>query len=213
MNMLELQQGSPEWISARVGSLGASQLGDALAKTKSGWGASRSNLRSRLVIERLTKKPVETFVSAAMQRGTDLEPQARAMYAFERNCIVQEVGIVKHPTIEGTHCSPDGLVNDEGMVEIKCCGATRHFELLDGGDPEDSYIKQCLWQMACTGRRWVDLTYFHPDMPDLLQLHIIRVERDEDVITKLEEDVAKFLAEVDETIARLRARYGDIHAS
>lgn len=205
--MPDLIQGTPEWLQARCGSLGASSIGDALAKTKTGWGASRANLRSRLITERLTGNPVETFVNAAMQRGTDLEPQARAAYSFMHDCDVAEVGIILHPAILNTHCSPDGLIADDGMVEIKCCGATRHIEILDGSPPEDRYVKQCLWQMACTGRAYVDLAYFHPDMPEAMKLHVTRIERDDAVIADMEDDVREFLAEVDATVERLRAKY------
>ena len=205
--MFDLVQGTPEWLAARCGSLGASSIGDALAKTKTGWGASRANLLSRLVVERLTGKPVESYVNAAMQRGTDLEPQARAMYALHTGYDVAEVGIVLHPTIKHSHCSPDGLVGDDGMTEIKCCGAPRHIELLTGSAPEDRYIKQCYWQMACTGRQWVDLTYFHPDFPADMQLHCQRVMRDDKLIAEIEAEVTDFLAEVDATVADLRARY------
>lgn len=205
--MLDLVQGTPEWLAARAGSLGASQIGDALAKTKSGWGASRANVKARLVTERITGSPVETFSNAAMQRGTELEPQARAMYGFVTGHDVAEVGIVLHPTIKGTHSSPDGLCGEDGLVELKCCGAARHIELLTGSPPEDRYIKQCHWQMACTGREWADLAYFHPDFPGEMQLHIQRIERDADLIAELEGEVSKFLAEVDETVAELRARY------
>ena len=205
--MFDLVQGTPEWLAARCGSLGASSIGDALAKTKTGWGASRAGLLSRLVVERLTGKPVESYVNAAMQRGTDLEPQARAMYALHTGYDVAEVGIVPHPTIQHSHCSPDGLVGDDGMTEIKCCGAPRHIELLTGSAPEDRYIKQCHWQMACTGRQWVDLTYFHPEFPVEMQLHIHRVERDAGLLAEMERQVGDFLAEVDATVADLRARY------
>lgn len=205
--MLDLVQGTPEWLAARAGSLGASSIADALAKTKTGWGAARANIKARLVTERITGNPVETFVNDAMRRGTELEPQARDMYSFVTGHDVSEVGIVLHPSIKGSHCSPDGLCGDTGMVELKCCGAARHIELLTGSDPEDRYIKQCIWQMACTGREWVDLAYFHPDMPQAMQLVIHRIERDDAVIGELETEVSKFLAEVDATVADLRARY------
>lgn len=205
--MPDLIQGTPEWLQARCGSLGASSIGDALAKTKTGWGASRANLRSRLITERLTGNPVETFVNAAMQRGTDLEPQAREMYSFHHDCDVAEIGIILHPSILKTHCSPDGLIADDGMVEIKCCGATRHIEILDGSPPEDRYVKQCLWQLACTGRAYVDLAYFHPDLPEKMKLHVTRIERDDAVIADMEDQVREFLTEVDATVERLRAQY------
>jgi putative phage-type endonuclease len=202
-----LEQGSPEWLAARAGSLGASQVADALARTKSGWGASRANIRAQLARERLTGKPTEGFCSAAMQRGKDLEPQARAMYEFETGCQVEEIALVRHPEIDGSHCSPDGLCDAAGLVEIKCCGDARHHEMLTGDDPEDRYVKQCFWQMACTGRQWVDLAYFNPDWPAEMQLVVRRIDRDDDAISELEAEVSKFLAEVDATVADLRARY------
>ncbi len=205
--MFDLVQGTPEWLAARCGSLGASLIGDALAKTKTGWGASRANLHSRLVVERLTGKPVESYVNSAMQRGTDLEPQARAMYAFHTGYDVTEVGIVLHPAIKHSHCSPDGMVGYDGMTEIKCCGSTRHIELLTGSAPEDRYIKQCHWQMACTGRQWVDLTYFHPEFPVEMQLHIHRIRRDPELLAEMEREVAQFLVEVAATVADLETRY------
>lgn len=205
--MDDLIQGSPEWLAARAGSLGASQVADALARTKSGWGASRANVRGQLVRERITGKPTETFCSAAMQRGKDLEPQARAAYAFMQDREVTEIGMVRHPTIKGSHCSPDGLCDDDGLVEIKCCGDARHYELLTGSEPEDRYVKQCLWQMACTGRQWVDLAYFNPEWPVEMQMVIHRIDRDADLLTEIETEVRAFLAEVDEAVADLLARY------
>lgn len=205
--MPDLVQGTPEWLAARAGSLGASQVADALARTKSGWGATRANLKARLVTERITGNPVETFVSGPMLRGRELEPQARAMYSFQSGNDVTEIGIVLHPTIKHSHCSPDGLIGDDGMVEIKCVNAARHIELLTGSNPEDRYVKQCLWQMACTGRKWVDLSYFNPDLPDAMQLLIHRIERDDDAITEMETEVAAFLEEVAATVADLNERY------
>lgn len=205
--MHDLIQGTPEWLAARAGSLGASSIADALAKTKTGWGASRANLKARISTERLTGRPVETFSNAAMQRGNDLEPQARDFYSLHTGYDVSEVGIVLHPAIKHSHCSPDGLCGDDGMVEIKCCGATRHMEVLDGSPPEDRYVKQCFWQLACTGRQWVDLAYFHPDFPHEMQLVIHRIERDDAVIAALEGEVSEFLGEVATTLANLRARY------
>src|SRR5690606_31965737 len=132
----------------------------------------------RLITERLTGQPTETFTTAAMQRGADLEPQARAKYSFTTGHDVTGVGIVLHPSIKGTHCSPDGMIGTDALVEIKCCGAARHIELLTGSAPEDRYIKQCLWQLACTGGQWCDLAYFNPDLPEEMQLFLHRVERD-----------------------------------
>src|SRR5690606_7533270 len=100
-----------------------------------------------------------------------------------------------------------GLCGDDGLVEIKCCGASRHIEILTGSAPEDRYVKQVLFQMACTGRQWCDLAYFNPDLPEEMQLKVIRFERDPEAIEAIETEIVAFLAEVDATVADLRARY------
>lgn len=203
----DLTQGTPEWLAARAGSLGASQVADAVARTKTGWGASRANVRAQLIRERLTGKPTETFKTAAMQRGNDLEPQARAMYEFHTGFDVRKIGVIRHPTVSGSHCSPDGLCGADGMVEIKCCGDARHFEMIEGASPEGHYVKQCLWQMACTGRQWVDLAYFNPDWPGAMQLIVHRIERDDAAIAELEANISELLSEIDATVAALEAAY------
>ena len=207
MNILDVIQGGYEWQLARAGSLGASQIADALAKTKSGWGASRKNLHARLVTERLTGEPTESYCSPAMQWGKDCEPQARAMYSFATGNKVAEIGLAFHPAIKGTHASPDGLCNDDGLVEIKCPNSATHIETLTGAPIADRYVKQMLWQMRICDRAWCDFVSFDPRMPEEMQLHIQRVERDDDLIAEMEAEIIAFLAEVDATVADLRARY------
>jgi putative phage-type endonuclease len=197
-------QRSPEWFAARCGSLGASQLADALAKTKSGWGASRANLRATLVVERLTGLQEEGFIrSAAMQWGVDKEEEARTAYSFVTGQEVIEVGLYKHPTIIGSHASPDGLVGDDGCIEIKCPNSATHIETLKSNRIANKYLLQMQWQMACADRQWCDFVSFDPRMPDHLMLYIQRVQRDDDMLATLESEVREFLAEVDEDVKAL----------
>ena len=196
-------QRSPEWFAARCGSLGASQLADALAKTKSGWGASRANLRAKLVVERLTGQQEESFTSAAMQWGVDKEEEARIAYSFLTGRNVVEVGLYKHPTIIGSHASPDGLVDDDGCIEIKCPNSATHIETLKSNQVAHKYLLQMQWQMACADRQWCDFVSFDPRMPDHLMLYIQRVQRDDDMLATLESEVRAFLAEVDEDVKAL----------
>jgi putative phage-type endonuclease len=197
-------QRSPEWFAARCGSLGASQLADALAKTKSGWGASRANLQARLVIERLTGQQEEGFIrSAAMQWGVDKEDDARTAYSFVTGHEVTEVGLYKHPTIIGSHASPDGLVGHDGCLEIKCPNSATHIETLKSGQVAHKYLLQMQWQMACADRQWCDFVSFDPRMPDNLSLYIQRIERDNDMLAILESEVAAFLVEVDVDVKAL----------
>ena len=207
MILLDVVQGSPEWRAARAGSLGASQIADALARTKSGWGSSRANLLAQLVCERLTGNPTDGFTNAAMQWGTDWEPAAREAYGLLVGEFVEEIGLVKHETLAWTHASPDGLVGDDGLVEIKCPNSATHIATLRGEAIPDKYIKQMQWQMNLTGRQWCDFASFDPRLPDAMQLHVQRVPRDDTLIGEIEAAVTEFLADVAATVADLEARY------
>src|SRR5262249_59529480 len=123
--------------------------------------------------------------SEAMRRGTALEPQALAAYAFERNIDVELVGLVRHPRISGTHASPDGLVADCGLVEIKCPATNAHLATLLTGTMPERYVTQCLWRLACTGRSWCDLVSYDNRLPQPLRLPVIPIERDEHPIGEL----------------------------
>lgn len=200
-------QGSPEWFAERVGKVTASRVADVVARTKSGWGASRANYMAELIAERLTGAKSEGFVNAAMQHGIDTEPQARDAYSFYAGVDVEQVGFIAHPTIEMSGASPDGLVGNDGLVEIKCPSTATHIDtLLDGKVPE-RYVLQMQWQMACTGRKWCDFVSFDPRMPESMRLFIKRVERDEKLIASLEKDVELFLREVETKVAALRSLY------
>ena len=179
MKVIDCEQNSAEWLAARCGSLGASSIADMVAKTRTGWGASRFNLAARIVCERLTGTPQESYTNAAMQWGHDTEPQARAMYEFMRDVAVQQVGLVLHPSINKSHASPDGIVGDDGLIEIKCPNTATHIETLLSEDVEGKYVKQMQWQMACCGRAWCDFVSFDPRLPAEMQMFVQRVARDD----------------------------------
>ena len=200
---LELVQGSPEWLAARVGSVGASRISDIIAKTKTGFSTSRANYAAELVCERLTGNPTETFKSAAMIWGTEKEPEARAAYEFIHDVTVELVGLVKHPRIAGAHASPDGYVGSDGLVEIKAPISATHIDTLLTQKVPDKYVVQMLWQMSVTGRQWADYISFDPRCPPHLQLFVKRIPRDDVRIAELEKEVRSFLAEVDDTLAKL----------
>lgn len=207
MKVIDCEQNSAEWLAARCGSLGASSIADMVAKTRTGWGASRFNLAARIVCERLTGTPQESYTNAAMQWGHDTEPQARAMYEFMRDVAVQQVGLVLHPSISKSHASPDGLVGDDGLIEIKCPNTATHIETLLSEDVEGKYVKQMQWQMACCGRAWCDFVSFDPRLPAEMQMFVQRVRRDDEFIAELEREARLFLAEIDKTIATLSDKY------
>lgn len=201
-----MDQRSEEWYSARLGKVTASRLSDVLATIKTGEAAARANYRIELVAERLTGKSTPGFTSAAMQWGVDCEPMARSAYETETGLIVTEVGFVDHPTIAMAGASPDGLVGDDGLIEIKCPDTKTHIETLTSKKAPSEYIPQMQWQMACTGRQWVDFVSFDPRLPEHLMLEIIRVDRDQSLIDKYSESVNRFLADVSHTIHLLNTR-------
>lgn len=201
----QIEQRSDEWFAARCGSLGASQVALALARTKSGWGASRANVMAQIIVERLTGTPTDGYTSAAMQWGIDTEPHARAAYEFMRDAEVVEVGLIRHPTIQGSHASPDGLVRDDGLIEIKCPNSATHIDTLLSDKAPGNYWAQMQWQMACTGRKWCDFVSFDPRLPADLQLWVRRVERDDKAIETMESDVSAFLAEMEQKLSSLQS--------
>lgn len=207
--MDEIIQGSQEWFAARLGRVTASRVADLTAKTKSGYSTSRANYAAQLVAERLTGVVQESYSNAAMQWGSDQEPDARVAYEFLCGQTVTEVGFVAHPTIPMSGASPDGLVGKEGLVEIKCPNTATHIETLLGASVPGKYEAQMLWQMACTGRKWCDFVSYDPRLPDDMQVFIQRMERDDAKIAALEEEVRTFLFEVDQTVRALNRKYGE----
>ena len=202
----EIIQGSPEWFAIRLGKVTASRVADVTAKTKSGYSTSRANYAAQLVAEILTGTPQETYSNAAMQWGTEKEPDARAAYEWRMDVEVAQVGFVIHPTIEQSGCSPDGILLD-GMVEIKCPNTATHIDTLLGQNVAGKYITQIQWQMACTNRKWCDFVSFDPRMPEAMRLFVKRVERDDAMIAELEKEIRTFLAEVNTTVSRLKTIY------
>lgn len=198
-----IEQGTPEWFAQRLGKVTASRVADIIAKTKTGVAASRGNYLAQLVAERLTGQAADSFKSGAMQHGIETEPMARMAYETETGQMVTEVAMIQHPKIEMAGASPDGLVGEDGLVEIKCPNTSTHIATLMADKAPSGYMAQMQWQMACTGRAWVDFVSFDPRMPEDMQLFIKRVPRDEKLIDEYEAEVIKFLAEVQETVDKL----------
>ena len=202
--MIEMMdQGSDEWFEARIGKVTASRVADVLAKTKTGYSTTRDNYMAQLVCERLTGQKGESFSNAAMQWGTETEPLARISYEVAQNVLVDEVGFVPHPSIIMAGASPDGLVGDDGLLEIKCPNTATHIETLLSQTVPGKYNTQMQFQMACTGRSWCDFVSFDNRLPAELQLFVKRVPRDNMYIRLMEEEIVKFLNELDIKIAQL----------
>ena len=199
-------QRSEEWFAERRGKVTASRVADVVARTKSGYAASRENYMAELIVEHLTGQSAVGYTNAAMEWGTTQEPCARAAYSARTGLLVEEVGFVSHPTIDGSGASPDGVVLD-GLVEIKCPNTSTHLDTLLSDRSVDSisdrHLTQMQWQMACTGAAWCDYVSFDPRLSEHLQLVVIRVPRNDGRIRQLEDEVTRFLAEMHNKLEKL----------
>ena len=195
-----IKQGSLEWFNQRVGSVTASQVANVVARTKTGTSEKRKRYLYEIVAERLTGQSVDVPVTNAMQRGIDLEPQARD---FE----VTEAEFYKHPTIKYAGASPDGLIGKFGLLEIKAMGQIHHARQL--AEPNKILNKdhelQMLWQQACQPERMFSIYLcFNPDFPVKQQLFVQKLHRDNKKIQELEVAVQDFLNEVETTLTKIK---------
>jgi putative phage-type endonuclease len=202
-----IEQGTAEWLQERCGKVTASRIADLMAKTKTGWGASRANYAAQLIAERLTGCVQDSFTNAAMKHGTETEPEARRAYEFFVDRDVQQVGFVPHPCIAMAGASPDGLVGDDGLLELKCPNTATHIETLLSGTIPDKYFKQMQFQMACADRQWCDFASYDNRLPERMRLFVKRVEIDPNALTEIEAAVVEFIAEIDTTVGKLLAAY------
>lgn len=203
--MTEILQGTDAWHQLRAGKVTASRVADILAKTKTGPSTSRQNYLIELAIQQVTGVVGESFTNAAMQWGTETEPLARVAYEVKSGNFVEQVAFIDHPDIANFGCSPDGLIGDDGLIEIKCPNSTTHWEYFKAKEPPKKYVIQMQTQMAVTGRQWCDFVSFDPRMPERSQLFIKRILRDEEFIAEIEVEVKKFLEEVNVEVNLMRS--------
>jgi putative phage-type endonuclease len=191
-----IEQGSEAWLQLRLGKVTASRVADIMAKTKTGVSASRGNYLIELALQRLTGIVEQGYTNDAMAWGTATEPQARVAYEVKTGNFVDQIAFVEHQVIEWFGCSPDGLIDKDGMIEIKCPNSATHWATIKENKIPSKYMIQMQTQMACTGRKWCDFVSFDPRMPERSQLFIKRVERDQTMIDEIETEVMQFLIEV-----------------
>ena len=198
-------QRTAAWFEQRLGKVTASKISDVMAKTKSGPSASRKNYMMTLLCQRLTGQAEEGFTSAAMQRGTDLEPIARSAYEVDREVMVEECGFVPCPMIEMAGASPDGLVGDDGLTEIKCPNTAQHVEFLRTGKIDSGYQLQMMFQMMCTGRKWCDFVSFDDRMPEDLQYKCVRLNYDIKRAMEIITEVSNFIEELAGLVTEMKS--------
>lgn len=202
-----MEQRTPEWFAMRAGKVTASRVADVMAKTKSGPSASRANYMAELIVERLTGEPAARFTNAAMEWGTEKEPEAIAAYEFMHDASVSPAGFILHPDSLETGASPDGFVGTDGLIEVKCPNTATHIETLLSAKVPAKYITQMQWQMACTGRAWCDFVSYDPRLPAHLSMFVSRVERDEAFIADAWAEVSAFLVELSDKMRELQRLY------
>jgi predicted phage-related endonuclease len=197
LDILNIEQGTDEWLRARAGIVTASRLKDVMAK---GEGKTRKKYMHELAGEIITGQPMETFKSAHMDRGHEQEPEARDLYSFIRDVDPVQVGFIRDGRVG---CSPDALIGDDGALEIKTQLPHLMVETITGDRFLPQHVKQCQGVLMVTGRAWIDLVVYSPGFP----LFIKRAERDEDLISGMREGVESFLVDLDKAIETVRA-YG-----
>ena len=194
MNSKEIAQGTPEWLKARLGCATASRANDFCAAETT---AAYQNLLWQLVAERETQIVEEAYVNADMQRGTEMEPIARAAYEAHTGTFVTQTGFWLHPTIPFFGACPVGLVGDEGLIEIKCPRTSTHLRYRSENKAPTQYKRQMICQLLCTGRKWVDFVSFDNRVRDSKQLVIVRFEPKQSDLDEMLEKVQAFLANVE----------------
>jgi len=197
MKIINCEQRSPEWFQCRCGVPSASSF-DQIVTMKGEPSKQREKYMFRLAGERITGLQEETYQNAAMLRGVEMEAEARMFYELITGNIVEQVGFCISDS--GAGCSPDGMVGDDGLIEIKCPIMSTHVGyLLDNKLPSD-YFQQTQGQLFVTGRKWVDFVSYYPAMKPL----IVRVERDEVFITKFGVELEKFIVELEQIVNKIK---------
>jgi putative phage-type endonuclease len=199
-----IEQGTDAWHQLRLGKVTASRVADIMAKTKTGVSVSRGNYLIELALQRLTGTVEQGYTNDAMAWGTATEPQARVAYEVKTGNFVDQIAFVEHEIIEWFGCSPDGLVDKNGLIEIKCPNSATHWATIKDNKIPSKYMIQMQTQMACTGRKWCDFVSFDPRMPERSQLFIKRAERDQTMIDEIETEVMQFLIEVFDEVKLMR---------
>lgn len=203
--IVDVPQRSPEWFTARLGRLTGSKAAAMLAKIAKGESAGRRNLRAQLMLERITgKSNASTFQTDAMRQGIEREAAAIGLFEVLTGRAALQSGFLAHMDF-AAGCSLDSYLGDyEEIVETKCPIQATHLEYILTGIVPDDYMKQCVHNMWVTGARVCHWLSYNPDFPEPLQSKLVTIRVDEPTILAYEQEVRKFLQEVDAVEAKVR---------
>ncbi len=201
IEIFDMPQSSDEWLRARMGIPTASMFATVLANGKDGGDSkTRKKYIYQLAGEIITDEPMQSYSNAHMERGKVMEDEARSFYAFMQDAEPQSVGFVRNGAMG---CSPDSLIGDDGVLEIK----TKLPELLIETIFKDKFpaehVAQCQGALLVTGRQWIDICVFWPKMPPFIK----RAYRDEDYLKRLSIEIERFNDELAQIVERVRS-YG-----
>ena len=202
----DIEQRSGAWIQKRLGFCGCSRIGDVMATGRSGQpSATRRNYMHELLCERLTGVHNETYCSKEMQWGVEQEPIARSLYEAKTGQMVIETGGMEHPKIKWWYGSPDGLIGNDGGIEIKCKTTANHLETMMSGKIDTAHLYQITGYVEIFNLSWYDYVGFDPRLPENLQLYVKRFYRDDLPIDEVRDAVIKFIDELNELERKVRA--------
>ena len=214
-----LMQNTPEWLMQRIGMCTGSKVADVIGRKKQTKaqiekGEVAEYLKGRddymwdVVVERLTGRATDHYISPAMEHGTDTEPLARAAYETAMDVDVKHGGFFVHPQMEWFGASPDGLIGTDGILEIKCPTTRVHLQYLKDDEIPIDYAPQMLAELACTERKWCDFVSYDDRLPANMRLFIKRFERNDALIAGMEAEVKTFLEDVILRLGELAERFG-----
>ncbi|WP_336288615.1 lambda exonuclease family protein [Bartonella sp. CB60] len=202
-----MEQRTAQWFQARLGKVTASNIYSVINKTAKGLPTSKyDDYKIKLITERLTGETSPYYESEDMRWGIEHEDDAIEEYSFIYDANVTKCGFVPHPTIAMAGASPDGLIGEHGLIEIKCPKSTTHIRFFMDHEIKPEYSAQMQFQMACTGRKWCDFVSYDPrftDQSSHLRLKICRVHRDEEQIEHINKAVEAFLEEIEQDMQQI----------
>ncbi|EJF98608.1 hypothetical protein MEI_00178 [Bartonella vinsonii subsp. arupensis Pm136co] len=202
-----MKQRTAEWFQARLGKVTASNVYHVLSKTAKGLPTSKyEDYKMKLMTERLTGEISQSYTTPAMQWGIEHEEDALKEYEFIYDTTITRCGFFQHPKIEMAGASPDGLIGEDGLIEVKCPQSTTHLRFFVYDEIKPEYHAQMQFQMACTGRKWCHFISYNPQFLGRstgLRMKIKRILRDEKYIEEINKAVEAFLAEIEQDMKKI----------
>ena len=194
-------QGTEEWLKKRLGKITGSTIHKIMSLKAN--SSTRAKLLQDLTLERISGSPTKNIVTGPMARGLKLESEARNAYELKNQKVIL-TGFIAHPTIKEAGASPDGLVGEDGLIEIKCLNIKNHNEIVNKQTLPKQYNLQIQFQLACTNREWCDFVAYHPESDH--SLYVKRVLPEYGLIKEIHEKVIIFVGEVEEKYRAMKTR-------